>query len=240
MKSYLIMLLLLTVVLAASTVTAMDVISATPISSADLSVQFTQTPLETVGNLNPYQWVAGGLFGNESVAVIFNPSEQVTCGEGFRLTMVHMLLYFQPASVPWGFNAYAGLGTAVYDADTGCYIPGDVECISSVTTISIEGPGLKDIAIPVDCACASLFDPTGAPYVYYLFMHYASTLSAFVMTDGIQATCTSYNDEGSGWYDLEPYFGEYGNAIIYGDVERCTDPIGNEDRSWGEIKSLYR
>jgi len=238
MKTKLIMLLILTVALMANAVSAKEVATATLVDPADLPLNYAVPTPETVGNLNPAQWLLGGWFvGQESYAFIFNPSEQLTCQMGFQLTQVHMLLDF---AGPVTFDVYADLGSAVIDPATGCTYPGEENCTGATYTVTIAAAGTYDIAIPIECECAYIYDVTGAPYIYYLSMHFPTAFDAQVVTDGIQAACTSYNDWGQGWQDLTDYFGSYGNVNMWGDVICCTDPVGVEETSWGDVKSLFR
>jgi hypothetical protein len=241
MKTKLLMMMILCVVLMASGAMAKEVATATLVDPADLPVRSSIPAPELVGNLNAPTWLLGGWFtGQESYSFIFNPSQQVSCVSGFQVTQVHMYMDFEPADVPVTFDVYADLGSAVEDPTSGCTFPGPEDCTGALYTVTIETAGTYDLAIPLECECAYLFDPTGAPYIYYLSMHFPTAFSARVVTDGLQAACTSYNDFGAGWEDLEPYFTTYGNISMYADAICCTDPVAVEEKSWGDIKSLYR
>ncbi|MCK9997359.1 MAG: hypothetical protein KAH56_13880 [Candidatus Krumholzibacteria bacterium] len=241
MKTKLIMLMLLCVVLITSGATAKEVVTVTQLDPADIPPRTSSPATEMVGNLNAAYWLLGGWFaGQESYAYIFNPSEQVTCNTGFQVISVHMYLDFEPADVPVTFEVYADLGSAVLDPTSGCYVPGPEECTGTTYTVTIDVAGAYDISIPLDCECAYIFDPSGAPYIYYLSMHYPTAFTARVVTDNIQAACMNYNDWGEGWADLDPYFTTYGTINMYADVICCSDPVGTESRSWGDVKSLFR
>jgi len=240
MKTKLLMFVLLCVVLMASGAIAKEVATATLVDPADLPVRTSTPTPQVVGNLNSPMWLLGGWFaGQESYAYIFNPSEQVTCVSGFQVTTVHMYMDFEVADVPVTFDVYADMGSAVTNA-AGCWIPGPEECTGALYTVTIDVAGTYDIAIPLDCECAYIFDNTGAPYIYYLSMHYPTAFTARVVSDGLQAACVNYNDWGTGWEDLDPYFTTYGALNIWADVVCCSDPVAIEERSWGDIKSLFR
>jgi len=240
MKSKLIMMMLLGVALLAVSASAKEVPTATRVDPADMPVSLLTPPVELVGNLNPPAFLLSPWFtGQESYAVMFNPSEQVTCEVGFQLTTVHMYLHFVAADLPVTFEVYADLGSAALDA-TGCLIPGDENCTGATYTVTIDVEGTYDIAIPIECECAYIYGPTGDPNIYYLSMHFPTPFTAWVVTDGVQAACTSYNDAGAGWEDLEPFFTEFGNINMFGEVICCSDPVATEGSSWGDLKSLFR
>ena len=241
MKTKLLLLVLALALVSVSVASAKEVATATLVDPDNLPVRTSVPPPELVGNLNPPTWLLGGWFtGGESYAFIFNPSAQVTCTDGFQVTDVHMYMDFEAADVPVTFEVYAGLGSAVMDPAAGCYVPGPVECQGLTYSVTIDVAGSYDIAIPLDCECAYLTDATGAPFIYYLSMTFPTAFTCRVVTDGVQAACTSYNDWGSGWQDLEPYFTTYGNVNIFADAVCCSDPVATEEKSWGDIKSLFR
>jgi hypothetical protein len=241
MKSRLIMLSLLCFALVATPVFAKEVVTATRIGS-DIQLNGTATPTpEAVGNLNPGAWLLGGWFaGDEAYAVNFTPAEQISCVSGFATTTVHMLMDFEATDVPVTFDVQGVLGSQVWDPTAGCYVPGDIDCVGAAYTVTIDVAGTYDLAIPLACDCAYVFDGAGNPYRYYLAMYYAGAFTARVVTDGVQAACTSFNDWGSGWTDLESIFTTYGNINLWGDVLCCENPVSVESETWGGIKSLYR
>lgn len=241
MKTRMLLLLLVCAALMASAATAKEVATATLVDPADLPAQSSIPTPQLVGNLNAPTWLLGGWFvGQESYAYIFNPSQQMTCDAGFMVTQVHMYMDFEPTDVPVTFDVYADLGSAVMDPAAGCYVPGPEECTGALYTVTIDVAGTYDLAIPLECECAYLYDVTGAPYIYYLSMHFPTAFTARVVTDGVQGACTSFNDYGAGWEDLDPYFTTYGSISMYADAICCTDPVATENKSWGDIKSLFR
>jgi len=241
MKTRLFMLLLLTLALTASLAMAKEVATVTRFDPGRMPAGVAGTIGEPVGNLNAPYWLLGGWFaGQEAYSVVFNPSAQLTCLTGFQVTTAHMYLDFEAADVPVTFDVFAALGSAVYDETAGCFVPGPVECTGATYTVTIDVAGTYDIAIPLACDCAYIFDPTGAPYLYNLSMNFPTAFTARVVSDNVQATCTTFNDWGEGWEDLEPYFGTYGNVNLWADVNCCSDPVAVEEQTWGSIKSLFR
>jgi hypothetical protein len=240
MKTKLIMLMILSIALMAGIANAREVATATRIDPSEISGGLATPPGTMVGNLNPIAWgLSGWFFGEESYAVIFNPSEQLGCDAGFQLTTVHMIMSFAPEDVPVTFEVFGDLGSAVVDP-TGCAFPGEENCIGEPFTVTIDVEGTYDISVPIECECAYLYDNAGAANLYYLSMHFPTPFTASVVTDGINAACTSYNDYGAGYEDLNPAFGDYGNIVMFADAVCCDQPVSTEDESWGGVKSLFR
>jgi hypothetical protein len=239
MKKSLLMLILLSCVLAAA-VSARDLPTATKLTGADIQqMNMKRVPGLEVGNLNPATWaLSGWVEGNESYAYMFT-AEDVACNVGFDLDGVHILGQFDETVVPATFDMYVTLNERVL-VSPDCYAPGETLCTSFQFTITIETAGFYDIALPIDCGCAHIYDPTGRPYVYALEVHIIGALDMEIITDGVPMACTAYNDWGAGWQDLIGYFGEYGNTVMWGDVMCCDTPVSSGDKTWGEIKSMYK
>lgn len=241
------MILLVCFVMMASVAIARDTPTVTRIDPADLQEMTILTPPGdgVVGNLNPpAQAIGGWLVGDEVYKYLFNPSEQLpNCPVGFNLLSVHMLLQFSddPSEVyPQEFSLYGDLETAVYDDALGCYVPGPEECAGPLVTITIDQPGLYDIEVPMDCPCAFIYGSDGTAFMYMLSMHFVGPVSAAIITDDIPVGCTSWNNWGQGWFDLVTDIGFPGELSMYGDVNCCSDPVAVEEKSWGDIKSLFR
>ena len=99
---------------------------------------------------------------------------------------------------------------------------------------------VSDIALPINCECAYMTNPEDQPYWYLLGIMFPQPFAANLITDDFPIACNSWNDWGTGWYDLVGDFDFPGGLIMWGDVACCTDPIEVQDKSWGNIKSLYR
>ena len=243
MKFRSLMLVVLCLTFVVSGATAREVATATPIDPSRLSDDIGAPVPAIIGNLNPAAFLLSGWFtGQESYAVVFDPSQQVQCDNGFEALSVNMILGFDATQVPVTFDVYAGLGTAVWDAASGCFVPGDMECQGETFTVTIDVAGNYNITIPLACDCAFLYDPTGAPYKYYLSMTYPTAFSAQVVSDGVPASCLTFNDFGAGYEDLNDYFGPggFGNVNLSGESVCCDTPVATENRTWGDIKSLFR
>ena len=243
MKHKLLLLLLVFVVLMGSAATARETPVITPVDPADIPVR-TLNPnpaAGVVGNLNPGFWRVSGWFtGAEEYKYLFNPVEQLACPAGFQLTTVHMLLDFDDTmNYPITFPVWVDLEDALWDDVLQCWVPGIEDCRSDVFTVTIDVPGTYDIAIPINCECAYMTDPTGAPYWYMLSFHFPELFTANLITDDFPMPCYSWNNWGAGWVDLFTQ-GFPGGVVMWGDVDCCTDPVAIEERSWGDIKSLFR
>lgn len=243
MKSPWLMVLVALVCLMGTSVSAKDNPTVTPVAPGDLPV-ITSWPGTTdmVGNLNPATWRVTGYFaGAEMYKFLFNPVDQLDCPAGFMLSQVHIILEFdETMTYPVEFEAWADLEDALWDEAYGCWSPGIEDCQSEVFSFSIEEPGMYDIALPIDCACAYMTNPDDQPYWYLLGIMFPQPFAANLITDDFPEACNSWNDWGAGWFDLVGDFDFPGGLMMWGDVTCCTDPVEVEDKSWGNIKSLYR
>ena len=215
----------------------------TPVRVTDPQIRSlgeSMTGTGTVGNTNAAAWIIPDWFwGNEGYKILFNPAEQLACPLGFVLEAVHMVVDFDETMVPVTFDAWVDLESAVWDG--ACHVPGPEECVSQPRTVTIEAPGMYDLAFPIDCECAYIRNPVGAPYLYMLSVHFEGFFDMNLVADDLPTPCTVYNQwEGSGgWYDLYESFSGAGNLLIYGDVVCCDDPVSAADLTWSQIKSLY-
>ncbi len=187
-----------------------------------------------VGNLNSAAWAIGGwMAAPETYMLAFDPS--TTCSDcvlGWQLTSVHILLQTDAACE---LTMRVDLEGADYLPGTDCTYPGPEVCLSELYTINIPNAGLWDIGLPIDCECA-YFD-----YEYLLSVHVESmSCTPDLVTDDFPTDCTSWNDYGSGPFDLVFNYSFPGNLMIWGEVECCDNPVTNEARTWGGVKGLYR
>ncbi len=243
MKSKLLLILLACLILIGAPTFAKNTPTVTPVNVADLPVR-TMMPGATgqVGNLNPPYWAVSYWFtGEEAYKILFNPLEQLNCSNGFLLEQVHMLLDFPDTlDYPLTFPVWADLEDADWDPTLQCWIPGVEDFVSNIFNVTIDQPGTYDIAIPIDGLCAYMAYPTGEPYWYLLSMHFPELFTANLITDNFPVNCYSWNSWGQGWFDLVSGYGFPGNIIMWGDVVCCDDPVDAENKSWGDIKSLFR
>ena len=242
MKHILLLFLLVFVVLIGSSAMAKETPTITPVDPADLPAGALM-PGQTgvVGNLNTGSWRISGWFtGAEEYKYLFNPVEQLNCPFGFLLETVHMVLDFDVnMTYPIDFDVWVDLEDALWDDILQCWVPGIEDCRSDTYSVTIDAPGMYDIAIPINCECAYMVDPIGRPYWYMLSMHFPNLFAANLITDDFPILCTSWNNWGAGWYDLVGQ-GFPGNILMWGDVDCCENPIGVDENSWGGIKSLFR
>jgi hypothetical protein len=193
-----------------------------------------------VGNLNDPYWTYGNwIMGGETYAYLINPpTEGCTCGAGFKLERVYMMMEFGPEDVPVTFDAYAGLAEAVWDEQRGAYVPGADYCTSPTWSITANSAGLYDIYLDLSdgCPCAA----TTEPYFITFHLPYGFTWWPSALEDNDPQTGISYYDSGNGWADLVGDFGWWGKNIMHADVTCCSAPVSEEGSTWGGVKSLWR
>lgn len=197
-------------------------------------------PVCEVGNLNPIAFaITGWVLGMEKYKTLFtaDPTGCSICTEGFNVASVGLFMQFGLEDVPATFDARVDFEEAVWDESLGCFLPGATICQSSVYTITIDAPGLYNIALPLDtaCACAEFGFTYGIGFEFLTAFASAPDL----ITDAFPIGCTSYNDYGSGWVDLFG-FGFPGETIMKAEIECCNNPVATEGSTWGSIKSMFR
>ncbi len=201
---------------------------------------FAQPLIGQVGNLNqPIDVVPGLLTGDQMFAYLIDPDAESSCPTtGFMLEAVHMYIDFDVSQVPVTFQVSAGLADAVFDSSGQYLVPGGDVCLSPIQTITITIPGLHQITVPVDPSCGCL--PIDQDY-FLTFNFFGDIQGQLVIDDQPQPNVVYWNNNGLGWEDM---FGidktSGGKVIIWGDIVCCTASIGNEDNTWGEVKSLFR
>jgi hypothetical protein len=196
-----------------------------------------------MGNLNPPAYaITDWIWGAEGYKYLFYPPEYACCppGWGFRVELVHMYVQFGAEDVPAAFEVFVDLEDALWDPASGCWVPGIEDCVSPVFSVTIDVPGLYDIAIPLFdyCECAFM------DFWYFLSFHFVTAFPSGMEPDAVSDQfpfgCTSYNDYGAGWLDLVNGFGWPGEILIWADVFCCDFPIGIEPQTWGRVKTMYR
>jgi hypothetical protein len=194
------------------------------------------------GNDGAATWALGDwIWGQESYAAVFDAVQPPCgCAAGFTIEAVHLYMQFDVEDVPATFDASVGFGEALFDEAAQCFVPGTPDCNSATFTVTVDTPGLYDIALPIDpasCPCA-FFDYRYAVYFNILTL-FPETGRPSAVTDDFPLGCVSWNDYGAGWEDTHE-LGFPGKIIIFADVVCCENPVPTEERAWGEIKSLYR
>lgn len=193
-----------------------------------------------VGNPNDPYWTYGNwIMGGETYAYLINPpAEGCTCGTGFKLERVYMMMQFGPEDVPVTFAAYAGLAEAVWDAQRGAYVPGPEYCTSPTWSITANDAGLYDIYVDMadGCPCASTTEP------YFITFHLPNYFTWWpsALEDNDPQPGISYYDSGFGWGDLVANYGWWGKNVMHADVTCCESPVSVEGATWGGVKSLWR
>ncbi|HPF36782.1 MAG TPA: hypothetical protein PLH84_15265 [Candidatus Krumholzibacteria bacterium] len=196
--------------------------------------------LASIGNLNEPvpPSLAGLLTGDQSFAYLVFPQEQVSCPErGFRLEFVNMYLDFQADQVPQVLKMSSGLVDAVWDEQQQAWVPGQSACAAQQFELLITEPGLQVVSCPVQgsCGCQTVEQP------YFLNLSFLGAAAANLVTDGQPQPGIVYWDQGNGWTDM---YGvdktATGKTIIWGDIVCCAYSVGNENRTWSGVKSLYR
>jgi hypothetical protein len=180
----------------------------------------------TVGYYNLYT-------GNESYAVLINPSECPTCNLGFMFTRVRMLLRLNAGAT---FQISAAIADVVDDG-SGCLSPGAVQAASGAGTVSgVATTGGYYISLTWASPC---IDP-GRPYfLIFSFPNLGTGVAGpYVDNDGAVA-CESYRDAGAGWVDLQAA-GFVGDPLLWAESDCCSSPVGVEGANWGNFKSLFR
>jgi hypothetical protein len=189
-----------------------------------------------LGNPNgPAYYISGWFTGGESYKYLFHPQLTNTCGcPAFIVSNIHMFMYF-PDVCP--LTVYVDLEDAVWDPQRNCWFPGAEDFTSPAYNITVPGPGLYDIGIPVTGSCAFM------NYWYLISVHFftvdCANVPDIVVDAGPITPCTNWNDWGFGWQDLVDY-GFVWNLAMYADADCCLNPIPTENNTWGGVKSLYK
>lgn len=208
--------------------------------SALLPNAISSIPGCSVGNPEAPYWTYGNwIMGGETYAYLINPpAEGCTCGAGFKLDRVYMMMQFGLEDVPVTFDAYAGLASAVWNPTRGVYVPGPEYCTSPNWSITASGAGLYDIYVDLAdaCPCASTTEP------YFITFHLPNGFAWWpsALEDNTPQAGISWYDSGFGWSDLVGDFGWWGNNIMHADVTCCETPVPEEKANWGGVKSLWR
>jgi hypothetical protein len=228
-------------ILAASAAAQERTVTITPIDrTIDDTVPAATAGVCIFGNPGAPVWaITDWIYGGESYATVFDALQPPCgCAAGFSIEAIHIYLQFAVDDVPVTFDANVDFREAVYDETEACWLPDAPVCVSPTYTVSIDTPGLYDIALPIDpasCPCA-FFD-----YKYAVSFNFLTAFRSYpdAVTDAAPVGCTSWNDYGLGWLDLID-FSFPGELIMFADVVCCENPVPTESKTWGEMKSLFR
>lgn len=212
-----------------------------PLLLAALIIGVLATPLLAqtqggqVGNLNlPAGTAPGILVGNQTLAYLIQPEEQVSCPEqGFQLQNVRVYLEFSQEQVPVTLNVAGGLLQAVPDGAG--YVPGDALFLTDPMPMVITEPGLQLIEVPVEgvASCELL---GGA---YFLALQFVGPAAASLVIDDQPAPGIEFIDSGNGFIDMNGLDkASGGKVIIWGDIICCL-VTASEGSTWHQIKQIF-
>ena len=191
-----------------------------------------------VGNLNAPAWaIPGFILPPEEYKLVFDPS--ATCGNcpmGFDVSTVHVLLQTSSAC---DIVMAVDVEEVTYSADSLCLMPGPEWCNSGLFTVALPQAGVWNIGLPIDCPC--LFTQNMFLLSFQIQSVSCATVPDLITDAGPPSLCTNWNNYGTGWIDLVATFtGWPGDLIFFADAECCSPPVPTEEKTWGQIKSLYR
>jgi len=152
--------------------------------------------------------------GNESFAKLIDPRDYAcSCGTGFDIQAVHMLLRLDASSSPLVQVSLAAESAI-------CSGPGTILDTSAPVVLSgYPADAYYDVEIPVDFSCRDL-DATY--FLVFAFLDAAGPVGLPVNRSF--EVCRDFNDFGSGWIDLIGYAGFAGNLLMWADVDCCGTP----------------
>jgi len=241
MRRPLLMILALVLIVFAANAYAGRTATVTPLDAA--VTQEFQFPTDnrqdcTLGNQNPPSFSVSGWFtGQERYKYLIFPPDQCACPFGFQLENVNMLLEFDASMVPISFVVRGDIGEAIWDAANGVWVPGPDFFVSEDWIVTIDEPGLYVITVPMNGTPCAAMD-----FHYFIGLEFLDPFDANIIIDEFPEVGVTYNDWGTGWYDL--YFAfltkSSGKTIIWGDIICCYPPVDAEAETWGAIKQLYR
>ncbi|MEN8006847.1 MAG: hypothetical protein ABFS42_07500 [Candidatus Krumholzibacteriota bacterium] len=195
-----------------------------------------------MGNLNPLAFaITDWVWGAEKYKYMFyaDPGLCTACAEGFTVESVNLVLQFGPEDVPSTFDARVDFEEAIWDETLQCHYPGPEVCVSSTYTVTIDNPGLYNISLPMDAACACAHFGYWYGISFEFMTAFTSGMEPDLVTDEFPVGCTSWNDYGSGWNDLLD-FGFPGEIALSAEIICCNNPVATDESTWGSIKAMFR
>ena len=197
-----------------------------PASSSFVCVPGNLYNANTVGYYNLYA-------GNESYAVLINPSECPTCDMGFAFSRVRMLLRLNAGAT---FQISASVADVI-DNGGGCYVPGAVQASSGVGNVAgIATTGGYYINLTWASPC---IDP-GRPYfLIFNFPNLGTGVAGPYVDNNGAGACFSYRNTGTGWVNLAAA-GFVGDPFVWAETDCCSSPVGVENSNWGSVKTSFR
>lgn len=248
-KLSMIVLCTLCLTLVAGTVLAVDRQAVvTPVTGVPTNYSPDATPANPnpaacqVGNLNPIAFaLTDWIWGAEKYKSLFyaDPAGCGVCTEGFNVSSVNLVMQFGVEDVPSTFDARVDFEEAIWDDGLQCFYPGPEICVSSAYTITIDTPGLYNISLPMDTACACAHFGYWYGISFEFLTAFASGMEPDIVTDATPVGCTSWNDYGAGWIDVLD-FGFPGEISLSAEIACCNNPVPVDESSWGDIKAMFR
>jgi hypothetical protein len=186
-----------------------------------------------VGNSYANWAISGWAIPPEEYALVFEPLATCSvCPVGFDINTIHVVVQVEAAC-----DIYMSVDVEEAAGPDTCLSPGPELCRSDDYEVNLSSAGVYDIGLPIDCPCL------WSGWTYLLSFHfdaiYPESAEIQIVTNDYPTVCTSWNDWGSGWYDLVADAGFPGNLTIYADAE-CCETSGAEPTSWGMTKRLFR
>ncbi len=249
MKNLLTLIVLAGLVMAASLAAAADGMTITPINKEfktyDISALKGGSPQGNsecckVGNLNwNPQAVDDFIGGNEKFSYIFPVDPVCGCDTGFYFDKVHILVVFGPEDVPVTIQGNASFEETQMDPTGGHLIPGPPICTSPTYTATFTEPGAYEVTIPMteaNCACAEF----GWDYAITVNIVTPLENKLSLVVDDNPVGGVSWIDQGNGWYDMQSAYRLPGEIKMAAKLRCCSNPVPDEQNSWGSLKAMFR
>ena len=229
-----------------SSALAGDEITASRISSTEIeSLQDSREDC-MVGNPNVRGWaIETYLETPQTYNYLFNTPDDCGCPLGYEISSVTSYLFFREDDIPAAIVMAVDLREANWDENLLCFVPGNEICVSEPVTfeVTIDDfqfglPAQYRFDLPVTCGCVA------KEFEYFLSVRYLNEIPGDdpgLVLDAVPLACTSYRSSISGWEDLfEVGFNNWGSLWIRAEADCCEFPVGNQDATWGKLKSIFR
>ncbi len=193
-----------------------------------------------VGNLNwNPQAVENFIGGQEKFSYIFPVEPVCGCETGFYFDTIHMLVQFGPEDVPVTLEVNASFEETQMDPTGDHLIPGPPICTSPTYFGTITEAGAYECVIPLtetNCACAEF----GWDYAVTVNILNPLENKLDLIVDENPVGGVSWIDQGNGWYDLQSSYQLPGEVKLMATMKCCSDPVADEQPSWGSLKAMFR
>jgi len=175
---------------------------------------------------------------NDRYFTLLDPTQCSGCGAaGMQLMTAKIVLDFvagctQPIEV-----SIVGSGS-----DPACAVPDMTQllCPPIAYNLTVPASGLYEFSMPLPAGCCIQqraflqinFTATGAG------CESAATRPYLVLNETC-GPCNTYNEYGFGYVEWCSFGIGAGNPMMYVDAQ-CCNPVGTHQKSWGELKTIYR